>query len=241
MTHALNNYFWNNGLWLALSAYALLLLLIWFVMGLDFRRNRELYWVLFLAALAIFPFALGVEITPLQVKSAIRNVFAVTGKANKSLNGFDILNVTIALVALFIALVPFLIEKIIRESKKDLTQELNIPLSQIDEALKQIIETRLSSLNAKCYGYFLRLMNDRFISRRLQTSSLQRIVEFYEIDFNNEEELLLQLTLLNATDAKMMMRLPESQRYLKELQTYYSEVKNNPDIVRECRRLLSLS
>jgi len=241
---------WEHGIWLGLSAFALLMLLAWFVMGADFKlRNKtELSIVVVLALLTVFPIAWSLDIKPVQAKIVLKSLLPIIdattnnqnlsalsdnqapiSKPNKS--DFNLLSVVTPIVALFLSLFPFLIAKTFREHIAELRAEI-----------KTASSIKIVALNSKGYSYFNKLMVDR---QHRRTGGFQPMVELFEVYFEDDKKLLMHLEAIENKNKTTLFQCSESRQYLTALQNYYTDKnKESADdtykaIVSECKRLLN--
>ena len=246
---------WENGTWLGVSAFALLMLLAWFVMGADFkfRNKKEIITVAAFAFLTIFPLVWSLEIQPIQVKIALKsllppmdsviynqNITSLSANQTQNLkpnkSEFNLLSVVTPVVALFLSLFPFLIAKIFREHTSELRSEI-----------KSASSIKIVALNSKCYSYFNRHLNQQPSNERgqIKRAEFGRIVTFFEADFENDEKILLEFIGIEDDDKTLLHKIPESRQYLNALQNYYAdkykETSNNRynEIESQCKRLLN--
>ena len=233
--------FWQTGTWFVISGTALMILLIWFLMGVNFKKqNRELWFLIFCILLFILPFSYTLPITPERVVKAIKIIFhyhSYDNISNKSSSGeeddFNLMNAVVGVVALFLTLLPFLIERIIRENRdeikgviQDVHNREELVKTDMQELTKQMQELDLQVMNAKCYTYYNRIMNDS--TDQFSIVSAQRLLNLFEYRFDQEkaiEDALSGFVGLTADkfnrDLKLLHKLPETEDYLQELSKYY--------------------
>jgi hypothetical protein len=241
--------FWEHGIWLGVSVFALLMLLAWFVMGADFKlRNKtELSIVVALAFLTVFPITWSLDVKPIDAKIVLKSLLpiidATTNNQNSALSDtqapilksnksdFNLLSVVTPIVALFLSLFPFLIAKTFREHIAELRAEI-----------KTASSIKIVALNSKGYSYFNKLMVDR---QHQRTGGFQPMVELFEVYFEDDKKLLMHLEAIEDKKKTTLFQCSESRQYLSALQNYYTDKnKETTDdtykaIVSQCKRLLN--
>lgn len=220
--------YWNNGGWLALCITTVTTSII----SLLITQNTVWRsWIFFQLLLAGLSFGLvSLDITPASIK-----IFFNTPSPNQ-INAKSLFeDFGIGLISTILTFVTGAVLWSVKEAEEKLKRNIQ----DLEQTERSVI---LLALNSKCYGHFNKDLNQLFNipnltqTQQAEVTQLQRIVDFLEVNYEEENELLNLLEVIKDQDKTLLFGISASRSYLRSLQDYYAD--KNKAIVHQCKRLL---